>query len=78
MQQFDWHCAIKLEFVAMLVISILGYLCGVSDCLKEKKKSALIKSPLDFSNLANPYIDRMFYFNVKKRWGIFQYKWTYA
>lgn len=40
MQQFDWHCAIKLESMAMLVISILGYLCGVSDCLKEKKINA--------------------------------------
>lgn len=78
MQQLDWHCAIQSESVAVVsVISILGYLCGVSDCLR-KKKSVLIKSPLDFSNLSNPYINRVFYLNVKKRWGIFQYKWTYA
>jgi len=67
MQQLDWHCAVKCESVAVvLVTSILGYLCPVSDCLR-KKNILLIKTPLDFSNWANPYISIVVYLNVKKK-----------
>lgn len=45
----DW----QLESVAVLLVnSMVGYLCGASDCSR-KKESVLIKSLQNFFNLGN-------------------------
>lgn len=42
MQQLDWQCAIKLESVAVLLVnSMVGYLCGASDCSRKKNQCSL-------------------------------------
>lgn len=40
MQQLAWHCAVKLESVAVVLVTfVLGYLCGVSDCVRKKNRN---------------------------------------
>lgn len=77
MQQLDWQCAIKLESVAVLLVnSMVGYLCGASDCSR-KKESVLIKSLQNFFNLGN-HQECFIWMPKTKRKGISEYKWTYV